>query len=274
MLCKLCRKDKKLIDAHIVPKALIREVLPPDKKALLVIEKGLHYTPRSWTGEYDSEILCASCDAYLGTFEQIGIETLRSIKSCETIVSSVNEQVKVYKLVNFDYVRFKLFFLTLLWKASVSKKSSFEVVSLGLYEEAVRQMLLNKDFGGNHDFSLFITVYRPSRLKEYQDVWHILHKSVMSPSKARIEGVTYYEFPVLEYSVYIKVSNQPIPKLFLPVSLMKNQPLHIFEREFDGSRKHENMLHAVLNQQKLEMSHKANKAKSFEKFKGSLVNNL
>lgn len=256
MICKLCGENKNLIDAHIVPKALIREILPSDGKALMIIEKGLPFTPKSWSGEYDSEILCSSCDAYLGIFEEIGINILRSVESYETIVSSVDQRVKVYKLIDFNYVSFKLFILSILWKASISKRFAYEAVCLGSYENQVKQMLLNKDFGKDEEFSVFIGKYRPSEINEYQQVKHVMHKVMMSPLKIRIDNITYYELPLLEYMVYVKVSNRPVPRRVLPFSLMKDQPFHIFEMAFDGSHKHKNLLQSVLNQHKIEKAYK------------------
>ncbi len=57
--------------------------------------------------------------------------------------------------VQYDYATFKLFHLSVLFRASVSSLSTFQEVNLGaLHEERIRQMLLNEDPGKDWEYPI------------------------------------------------------------------------------------------------------------------------
>jgi hypothetical protein len=256
LICRLCGENEKLIDAHIIPWALIKEIMPKDGKPLTVVQKDLHYTPPAPKGEYDPDILCNDCDKYLGNFEQISVEALRQVEFGEAILGKNNiilgRSIKIK-----DHTRFKLGFLSILWKASISKRMAYQTINLGPHEDKIKKMLLNKDAGKENDYSLFIRKYKPLKESGKYVFVNNLHKTIVTPPpKKRIGGVYYYEFPMLEYAIFIKVSQNAIPEALRPVSLREGESLIIFEREFEGSNQHIAIYRGVFQQQEYEKAYK------------------
>jgi hypothetical protein len=62
-----------------------------------------------------------------------------------------------YLLTDLDYRSFKLFHLSVLWRASVSTRDEFRLVNLGPYEEKLRTRLLASDPGDPEDFAIMAT---------------------------------------------------------------------------------------------------------------------
>src|ERR1700694_5389785 len=75
-ICKLCRKDKRLIRAHIIPESLYASLRSDSKVPRIYSnEEGIH-PKRVRTGIYDSEILCAECDNTIGVWDNYAQELL------------------------------------------------------------------------------------------------------------------------------------------------------------------------------------------------------
>ena len=58
--------------------------------------------------------------------------------------NQINKNKSAFILEEYDYNKFKLFVLSLVWRASVSRQDIFENVSLGPYEEELRKVILNE----------------------------------------------------------------------------------------------------------------------------------
>lgn len=60
-----------------------------------------------------------------------------------------------YRVVVPDYAKFKLFHLSVLWRASVAPAAPFDRFTIGLHEAAVKRMLQNETPGTPSDYPLF-----------------------------------------------------------------------------------------------------------------------
>jgi|KBSMisStaDraftv2_1062788.scaffolds.fasta_scaffold733654_1 hypothetical protein len=88
------------------------------------------------------------------------------------------------QIAGFDYARFKLLLLSVLWRASVAKGQNYTEVALGRHEERLRKMLREKDPGLQADYPCLIYVFtEPSfGLMEW------------GPARTRLDGYTSYQF--------------------------------------------------------------------------------
>lgn len=92
-----------------------------------------------------------------------------------------NGEKLAYNFGLCDYEKLKLFFLSVLWRAGVSKQQLFNKVQLGPYEEKLKQVVLSKEVGGVENFSVALSkfdapanvtgILNPDRTK-YEDVNH------------------------------------------------------------------------------------------------------
>jgi hypothetical protein len=117
-LCRLCLEQKKLIDAHIIPKGFF-ERIQSDEPTILVNE--FDYPRRSRQGNYDQGILCGPCDNFIGRWDQYAQEVLTmDMAGFITVVErGIGEGAE---LPDYNYALLKLFFISLVWRASIYKR--------------------------------------------------------------------------------------------------------------------------------------------------------
>ncbi len=153
MRCQLCGEDKKLIKAHIIPQCLYTPLKNPSGPIMQVFKTPDTPPRRTPTGEYDTGILCADCDNHkLGCFDRYAGELL--LKNLD-----VNTTKKYYVVQEYSYSSLKLFFLSVLWRMSVSTLPSVKKVKLGPFEAQIRDMLLRKDAGPPETFPIVLHRY-------------------------------------------------------------------------------------------------------------------
>jgi len=94
-------------------------------------------------------LLCESCEAFINTtYEQPFKKYWYDSQALPSPVPPPAPGRKdVIQIAGFGYTTFKLFHLSILWRASVAAHDAFNAVSLGPYQEKLKQMLLNKDPG-------------------------------------------------------------------------------------------------------------------------------
>ena len=93
---------------------------------------------------------------------------------------------KLVTLEGLDYKQFRLFGLSVLWRASVSSLQMFEQVKLGPHEEVLRQMLLTAD-PGKPDLYPFMLAPIVHDNEVQTDL-------IMQPTWTRAEGHYGYRF--------------------------------------------------------------------------------
>ena len=102
------------------------------------------------------ELLCEHCEQYLNReFEQPFFDVWYVRGTVPTVVRG-----PVYNLSLPSYASFKLFLLSVLWRASVCQHGAFASTTLGQHERTVKAMLLSRDPGASGDYPVFGTVMR------------------------------------------------------------------------------------------------------------------
>src|SRR5437868_2676993 len=116
--CKLCGKSRDLCNSHVVPElcylacydSLHRSTkFQADPNTKRIIQKGLR--------EY---LLCQECETHLS-----GIENDFKTYWYDTPALPERIRTPVVKITGFDYRVFKLFHLSILWRASVATTKEF-----------------------------------------------------------------------------------------------------------------------------------------------------
>lgn len=131
-VCKLCNKYKKLIDAHIVPKWAFKKIRGMSH-TLLSVSMGRN--KRRPIGFYDSGILCAACDNALGIYDSYGKEVLYNKEK--------EGHGDMILIKNVDSDKFKLFILSVFWRASISSIQEMDDINLGPWEDIIKNKILN-----------------------------------------------------------------------------------------------------------------------------------
>ncbi|MFQ5674155.1 MAG: hypothetical protein ACE5G9_13820, partial [Nitrospinales bacterium] len=143
-----------------------------------------------------------------------------------------NNDDRFLQIKNFDYEKLKLFFLSILWRASASERGYYSQVDVGeIYEEKLKDMIQNKQPDKFRAFQIIVSKFKPSN---YSTI-------MLSPTRYRVQRIRVYKFILGGFVVIIKVDQQPFSENLDFTSLKSNQPLYILQgditelREFRSS---------------------------------------
>lgn len=140
--CRLCHEEKTLCDSHIVPEFLhcalynnkghMMGISGRGSKGWKPLQKGLR-----------EHLFCNDCEQY---FNEHYEKPFRAQWCVATPLPNPWPEPDVY-WIKMDYATFKLFHLTILFRAGVSSLPTYSMVDLGPHEEQLRSMLRNQDPG-------------------------------------------------------------------------------------------------------------------------------
>lgn len=162
---------------------------------------GEHIT---FTGEFEANILCQECENKISRWEAYAYTVLYGgilPKGSQVLVQQQRNQhgAEFLYVQGLDYKLFKLFLLSILWRASISSRPFFKYVSLGSFEEKIRQMLMSEDPGAASAYPCFISTYK--RVKLPTEV-------VGEPRKVKSRNGTSYAFLIHGTLYYFFVSHK------------------------------------------------------------------
>jgi hypothetical protein len=164
MACKLCLQNKPLSDSHILPEFVYRPTYDRDHTAVLVDLQAMRRGTRQ--RGFTERLLCADCEQHIGRWESyfasVWLHPNRSVRPKQLIGDLV-------QIPGLDYWKFKLFHLSLVWRAGVSSRREFDTVRLGPHTEKLRKHLLNDDPGSPFDYSFFGVAQRDGSNNGFQD---------------------------------------------------------------------------------------------------------
>ncbi|MCM1003370.1 MAG: hypothetical protein NC408_03400 [Candidatus Gastranaerophilales bacterium] len=142
-VCKFCGKEKKLIKAHIIPRKFYLDY--KDEQYMSVNKLSGKFQIQQ-SGAYDKNILCEDCDGkILGKFDQEGYRVLFD-EIYKHKLNQLNHDSMYYitsEYYNYEYLR--NFFISILWRASVSSLPEFRDINLGIYQGKALEILQGKE---------------------------------------------------------------------------------------------------------------------------------
>lgn len=144
--CTLCLETRDLCHSHVIPEWLYEplydeihryHVLPAARGAGTAFgQKGLR-----------ERLLCQPCETAFSRYEGYARGVL--VGGAEIEILNLRGGIEIRGL---DYAKFKLFQLSVLWRAGVAQQSFFSEVDLGGHSDQLRKMLRTQDPGGVSDF--------------------------------------------------------------------------------------------------------------------------
>jgi len=231
MSCKGCGENKKLIRAHVIPESFFVG-LKSDGKAPLLVADELQYPKRTPIGVYDKNILCHDCEQKFQDLDSYGQQILlKTALESGTIKGTV-----YYKIPIVNYELLKLFFVSILWRASISSQPYYSKVNLGKYEEVAKDNVWNRVYENAEDFSFVLAKFTDEKFGT----------AMLNPRRLRFSGVNYYIFYLFGFILYIKVDQRKTPPIFSPFMMRENQDLIVVGRDIFKSKELKAM-HEVVN---------------------------
>jgi len=171
--CKLCGQDKELLKrSHIIPDFMYRNLGLFNNNHQLYRINVQEYLESSEkvsllpNGEYEGGLLCSNCDnVIIGQYENYAKRVLFGGTGKEPCCIGKNfrnpidgQEISVFEHV--DFLKFKLFLLSILWRASISSRPIFSDVSIASnHETIIRNMLLSGNPGEVGDYPIIALSY-------------------------------------------------------------------------------------------------------------------
>ena len=135
-VCQLCLQYRPLRESHVIPHSYFRHLMRRASGKAIVLDDFPLTNVRSDSQQWVEPLLCGDCEVIIGRYEAYTIELLRSSARGSEGRSGISLAVEKPSA-------FRLFFSSVLWRASVATKNEFQKVLLPheLREEARRALL-------------------------------------------------------------------------------------------------------------------------------------
>jgi hypothetical protein len=151
--CALCRRQAKLCKSHIVPEFLYKDLYDKDHRLWKISTNPLTRTTRPRKGVYE-HLLCPECERRTSSWDDYASKVLRG-----GIERKMQECYFGWFISGLNYRLFKLFQLSLLWRAAVSQRPEFQDFLLARRPKSrLRHMLLSEDPGNPLEFGCLMLV--------------------------------------------------------------------------------------------------------------------
>lgn len=217
MRCRLCLQEAPLCKSHVIPEFCFKPFYDNSHHFIEVtdVKKG---KVRKGQKGYWERLLCKDCEALISRYERYARRLF-----ADPLPPIVPGTQRVRQHPNLTYRDLKLFFLSVLWRCSVSTNSFFKHVSLGPHDEKIRLMLLTRDAGFANLYSVMIFAlhFDGKRLPDF----------MVEPTPTRFEGRKCYRFVLSGFVILIFVSSHDAPEKFLRHVLSPNRPIETYDNE-------------------------------------------
>lgn len=226
-VCKYCGMDKKLIDAHIIPKGFLGNL---NEQKFLEVSTEYSYTKKRPKGPYDQKILCSECDASIGIYDGYAKKLL--IDDIDLYRDAKHPFYCIPKH-SYDYQTLKRFFISLVWRADISDAAMFNPVSLGSYSDVALSQLK----GGKLQDDIFaVILFKDSASLKYQNVISFAASKLAGKKACKIHFAGYQVtiIPNAADMVWKASNNTTLPS---EMFLKKGSDFYILEVDEDLSGK-------------------------------------
>ena len=231
--CKLCGSNAPLVKSHIIPTSFLfpfdqQPVAdPPDGETsgtyrIMGDIESMHPS-RAPTGIYD-RFLCCDCENLFDPWDDYAFKLLCERRGERKRIERENRLIaELYE--SFEYVKLKLFFMSLLFRAALSDGLFWQHIRLGPHESRLRDLVKRADPGEQNDFPVCLARFSNS------DQTPIF----LPPFRTRFQGVSFYRFYLGIVIAHIKVDRQRISAPMNLAVMSDGNPLYLRNYEYSGS---------------------------------------
>lgn len=144
--CRLCDHQGELRRSHVLPEFLYKP-LYDNRHRSVGLKRNTGAKPDILQQGLREYLLCGGCESRLSKYERYGAKILRSLPD-----TSAEKAGAVVFVRNVEYCKFKIFQMSLIWRAGVTEQPSFGEVKLGPHEPRLRAMLSAGNAGKPWDY--------------------------------------------------------------------------------------------------------------------------
>lgn len=241
MRCRLCLNKCELCKSHIVPGFLFKALYDKEKHQFVQVAGSPRV--RKWQKGFTEKMLCRDCEDKLNNWETYAAQVL--FGGTEISIEKMKDFIIIRDV---DYPKFKLFQLSLIWRAGASILQQFSNVKLGPHEEKLRSMIEKRNPGEPSDYGCLI-IFTPSHFE-------LTSKMMMLAQETRFDGHRCYMFLMagVTWVFFVSSHTGQLPyneKLFigskgvLPVLIENTASKNFFEKTFSGWKESGNLDQAL-----------------------------
>lgn len=177
--CALCLRERRLCDSHIIPEFMY-EPGYGEKDGSFRLEMETGRRPLVQKG-YTEPLLCEECEGFLNdNYERPFYRGWYELDR----LPPISPEAEIILAKGIRYAPFKLFHLSVLWRASVASDSFCKPVDLGPHEEPIREMVLDGDAGEPTEYPIM-----GAALTHEEELAHGL---VMGPAVTKYSAMRLY----------------------------------------------------------------------------------
>ena len=145
MACRLCQEDKPLRKSHIFPEWLYKPLYDDNHRFFVLSTDANKKRGTRPKGIYE-KLLCNQCEQRLSKWEGCARDVFYDL-SLKVVVDN-----RAVVFSGLKYTPFKLFQMSLIWRASITNRREAHRVDLGPHTERLRKMLFEDRPGEVYEY--------------------------------------------------------------------------------------------------------------------------
>lgn len=205
-VCRLCGDRGKLQKSHIIPAAIFRD-MNTGGNGLILIKKDRPPEPKKrGNGEYEY-LLCQRCERGLAPYDEYGIKFIRNELGVGFCSMATEDTPKLEYFMGVDIKKLHYFFLSLLWRISVSTRPFFSSVNLpnseGTLKRCIEDMVFSRPLERQKGFAFSL-----QRFSNYNDPFASIKNPELFSSSEDHMDCDIYMGP---YKVSIQTDERNVP---------------------------------------------------------------
>ena len=218
-ICKLCLQARPLVNSHIIPEAFFREI--NGGSGTFLFSAG-DYKKRAPIGPYEP-MLCQDCEDKFGKADSYGVDVLLKRFSILFNKEVITHDVTVFRSKEdaIDQSLLQRFFISVLWRASVSKHVFYQQVGLGKLERfAMEAVDYETPLSGKFSVVLF-------HFPDSTEGQTLLGKLIRNPHQDRFDGINGYRFYFGKFGAFIMADTRGFPSKISGITLNHGKTVEI-----------------------------------------------
>jgi hypothetical protein len=151
MVCRLCKKDRPLRESHIFPEWLYKPLYDINRRFFVFstdVKKKRGTRPK---GIYE-RLLCHECEQRFSKWEGYARSVFYELPL------KVTEEDRAIVFSDLQYTPFKLFQMSLIWRACITSRPEVHKIDLGPHVERIRKMLFEDRPGEVHEYGSILVL--------------------------------------------------------------------------------------------------------------------
>ena len=182
MTCRLCKENRDLMKSHIFPEWLYTPLYDDNHQFFVLSTNENKKRGTRPKGIYE-KLLCRECEQRFSKWEAYA----RGVFYGHDPRLKIEDRGSPVVLSGLQYAPFKLFQMSLIWRASITNRPEMHKIDLGPHAEKLRKMLIEETPGEIHEYGSILMLLPASFQKVMQQ---FLYPPECLPTK--LDGHTAY----------------------------------------------------------------------------------